>query len=69
MQSSNFLLNHSLELRLVLSIATAVGLFAIVRTAYFIDEKLTALQKQRKAASAESNQGILNTACATAGAR
>ena len=65
----SYFLTHSLELRLALSVATAVGLFAIVRGAYFLDEKFSALLKQRKAAPAKANHGVLNTACAAAGAR
>ena len=50
MQTS-YVINHSHELRLALSIAATVSLFAIARLAYFIDDKLTALLKRRQATS------------------
>ena len=47
MQTSH-LINHSLELRLALSVGTAITLFALVKAAYFIDEKLTAFLKRQQ---------------------
>lgn len=47
MQTSH-LINHSLELRLALSLLAAVSLFAVVKAAYFIDEKLSAFLKRRQ---------------------
>ncbi len=65
MQSS-YLISHSLELRVALSVATAVVLFAIVRLAFFIDEKLTKRQGSRDTRETPNQQPALTTACAAA---
>ncbi|SDH84102.1 hypothetical protein SAMN05660652_02387 [Propionivibrio dicarboxylicus] len=65
MQSS-YLINHSLELRVALSIATAVVLFAIVRLAFFIDETLTKRQSTDTKRETRNQQPVLTTACAAA---
>jgi len=51
------LINHSLELRLALSLVAAISLFAIVKAAYFIDEKLSALLKRRQETPSRNTVG------------
>ena len=52
-----YLINHSLELRLALSLVAAISLFAIVKAAYFIDEKLSALLKRRQETPSRNTVG------------
>lgn len=65
MQSS-YLINHSLELRAALSVATAIVLFGIVRLAYFIDETLTKRQKTGDTRETRNEQAAMPTVCAAA---
>lgn len=65
MQSS-YLINHSLELRVALSLITAAVLFGIVRLAFFIDETLTKRQKAGDTRETRNEQAALPTACAAA---
>ncbi len=65
MQSTH-LINHSLELRLALSVVSIASLFAIVKLASFVDATLTAFLNRRKEMQ---NRPAISTSYAGAAAR
>lgn len=49
------LLNHALELRLAFALLTAASLFAVVKIAYIIDEKVSAFLASRRTGAKQPN--------------
>lgn len=61
-----YLINHSLELRLVLAVLSIATVFAIVKLASFVDATLTAFLNRRKEMQ---NRPAISTSFAGAAAR